>query len=32
MRITVKAWRLLNDVQRLKLLEITAEQNWMGRV
>ena len=32
MRITVKAWRQMNQIQRLKLLEITVDQNWMGSI
>lgn len=31
MKIKICNWNQLNNVQRMKLLEIAASQNWMGR-
>lgn len=32
MKIKVRNWRELTIQQRIKLLQIAAEQNWMGRL
>lgn len=31
MKIKVSMWKSLSKMQQLKLLEIVADQNWMGR-